>query len=109
MLMMVRRSERKLSGKAAWRLRNVELQAGLKSEPLKEFIEPGTEEEFGKKNLIYGNPIPIHGEHQPSATTLHEEPPLPSQKNIIAKLRRQVQNMQLQINAITETLEELEK
>ncbi len=59
MLMKVRTGERQMSGKAAWRLRNVELQAGLASEPLREFIEPGTEDQFGKKDLIFGPPIQI--------------------------------------------------
>ena len=41
-------------------------------------------------------------------SVLHEVAIPPDQKKVIAKLRRQVQNMQTQINAINETLKELD-
>ena len=43
-------------------------------------------------------------EHQPSAMVLHDAP----QKNVIDKLRKQVQNLQSQITEISRTINELE-
>ena len=45
----------------------------------------------------------------PSAVALCEAPAPPEKKKIVAKMRRQIQDLQLQINAISETLNELEK
>ena len=78
MLMQVRRGDRNLSHRSLHRLRELERASGI--EPPFEVI----------------------------SDALRELPALPDKKNVIAKLRRQVQNLQLQIDAITESLNELE-
>ncbi len=84
MLMQTRRGDRNLSLRANERLRNLETAAG---------IEPPYE--------------PSHA--LDTRYALHEVAAAPVKKEAITKLRRQVQNIQLQIDAITETLDELEK
>ena len=49
-----------------------------------------------------------NGDSDANLMMMHETTPPPDQKKIVAKLRRQVQNMQTQIDAITVTLNELE-
>jgi hypothetical protein len=51
--------------------------------------------------------LEIYGQGS-APTPIHAEPAFPVKKIVIAKLRGQVQNIQKQIDAITETLNELE-